>query len=112
MAGAVARRLDIIKERGGIKSREVAQLLETTPETVSRWQTGKVEPRPDSLHRLLALEFVLEELAAFYEPDEARLWLFSPHRLLAGERPADRIQQGRLDDVLAIIEQLRTGAYA
>ena len=111
MAGAVATRLDSIRERGGIKSREVAQLLDTTPQTVSRWKTGKVEPQSESLHRLLALEWLIGELAEFYSPDEARLWLFSPHRLLAGERPADRIQQGRTDDVLALIMQLRDGAF-
>jgi transcriptional regulator with XRE-family HTH domain len=111
MAGAVATRLDAIRDRGGIKSREVAQLLDTTPQTVSRWRTGKVEPQPDRLQRLLTLEWLVGELAEFYEPAEARLWLFSPHRLLGGERPADRIQQGKLDDVLALIAQLRDGAF-
>ena len=59
MSGALARRLDAIKERGGIKAREVAQLLDTTPETVSRWQSGRVEPQPDRLQRLLTLEWLL-----------------------------------------------------
>jgi transcriptional regulator with XRE-family HTH domain len=111
VTSAVASRLDSIRDRGGIKSREVAQLLDTTPQTVSRWRTGKVEPQPDRLQRLLTLEWLLAELAEFYEPDEAHLWLFSPHRLLSGERPADRIQQGKLNDVLALIAQLRDGAY-
>jgi Protein of unknown function (DUF2384) len=39
------------------------------------------------------------------------MWLFAPRRLLGGERPADRIQQGKLDDVLALIAQLRDGAF-
>ena len=112
MSGAVASRLDSIKERGGIRSREIAQLLETTPETVSRWNTGKTEPQPDRLNRLLALEWLLDQLADLYEPDEARLWLFSPHRLLNGDRPADRIQGDRIDDVLGLLAQLRDGAFA
>lgn len=111
MAGAVATRLDAIRDGGGIKAREVAQLLDTTPQTVSRWRTGKVEPQPDRLRRLLTLEWLIGELAEFYEPAEARLWLFAPHRLLGGERPADRIQQGKVDDVLALIAQLRDGAF-
>jgi transcriptional regulator with XRE-family HTH domain len=111
VASAVATRLDAIRDRGGIKSREVAQLLDTTPQTVSRWRSGKVEPHSERLHRLLALEWLIGELAEFYPPDEARLWLFSPHRLLGGERPADRIQQGKTDDVLALIAQLRDGAF-
>jgi transcriptional regulator with XRE-family HTH domain len=112
MPPAVAARLDTIRERGGIRQREVAQLLDTTPETVSRWQTGRVEPASDRLQRILTLEWLISQLGDFYEPAEARLWLFSPHRLLGGERPADRIQQGKLDDVLAVIAQLRDGAYA
>ncbi len=112
MCAAVANRVQVIKERGGIHGREVAQLLDTTPETVSRWKTGRTEPQPDRLHRLLALEWLLDQLSEFYEPDEARLWLFSPHRLLNGDRPADRIQAGNIDDVLALLAQLRDGAFA
>ena|ERR1700686_790437 len=112
MSTALANRIDKIKRRGAINAREVAQLLDTTPETVSRWNTGKAEPHPDRLKRLLTLEWLLEELSEFYTPDEARLWLFSHNRLLGGQRPAERIQQGALDDVLAIIAQLRDGAYA
>jgi transcriptional regulator with XRE-family HTH domain len=111
MTPAVALRLNAIKKRGGIKSREVAQLLGTTPETISRWQRGRVEPGPDRLERLLTLEWLVEQLGEFYPPGEARLWLFAPHRLLDGDRPADRIQQGKTDDVLALIAQLREGAY-
>jgi len=112
MAAALARRLDRIREHGGIKGREIAQLMGTTPETVSRWNTGKTEPQPDRLERLLLLEWMIDELAELFEPDEARLWLFSPHRMLGGARPADRIQKGRVDDVRALIAQLRDGAYA
>jgi transcriptional regulator with XRE-family HTH domain len=111
MASALAVRLNAIRDRGGMKSREVAQLLDTTPQTVSRWQTGKVEPQPDRLQRLLNLDWLVSELSELYEPDEARLWLFSPHRLLDGKRPADRIQKGQVEDVLALISQLRDGAF-
>jgi transcriptional regulator with XRE-family HTH domain len=109
---AVAARLDSIRKRGGIKSREVAQLLDTTPETISRWQAGRTEPASDRMQRLLTLEWLVDQLGEFYPPDEARLWLFAPHRQLAGARPADRIQQGHVDEVLALIAQLRDGAYA
>jgi transcriptional regulator with XRE-family HTH domain len=111
MSAALVIRLDKMRERGGIKGREIAQLLGTTPETVSRWNTGKTEPQPDRLQRLLILEWMIDELAQFYEPDEARLWFFSPHRLLGGDRPADRIQQGNADDVRVLIAQLKDGAY-
>lgn len=111
MPSAVAGRIENIKRRSGIKSRDLAQLLATTPETVSRWNTGKVEPQRDRLERLLTLEFLLEELSEFYASEEARLWLFSPHRLLGGDTPADRIQNDDSNSVMALIEQLRDGAY-
>ena len=111
MTSAVASRLDSIKNKGGVRSREIAQLLETTPQTISRWQTGRAEPQPDGLQRLLALEWLVEQLADLYSPDEARLWLFSRHTLLGGRRPADLIAEGRTEEVLALIDQLRDGAY-
>jgi transcriptional regulator with XRE-family HTH domain len=81
MSQALASRLNAIKAKGGIKSRDVAQLLATTPQTISRWQTGKTAPQGDQLRKLLALEWLLDQLAELYTPDEAKLRLFSPHRL-------------------------------
>lgn len=111
MSSALARKLDNIRTKSGIKSREVAQLLDTTAQTVSRWQTGQASPQPRSLERLLALEWLADQLSQLYEPDEARLWLFSPHIDLAGERPVDLITQGKISDVLRIIDQLQSSAY-
>ena len=114
MSQALASKLDAIKEKGGVRSRDVAQLLDTTPQTISRWQTGKTEPQGDQLRKLLALEWMLGQLAELYTPDEAKLWLFSPHRLLDGDSPAARIQSGGvdgIDEVLALISQLEEGAF-
>src|ERR1700741_2832081 len=80
MAITLAEKVDNIKQLGGINSRDVAELLDTTPETVSRWIKGKVDPQRERLQRLLQLEFFLAELSEFYDPEEARLWLLSPHR--------------------------------
>ena len=44
MPGAVAAKLDSIKEKTGIRGRQVADLVGTTPQTVSRWQQGRVDP--------------------------------------------------------------------
>lgn len=111
MSNALAKRLDSIKEHAGIKARDIAQLLDTTPETVSRWSRGKVDPQPDRLKRLLTLEWVMDQLSELYDPAEARLWLFSPHKLLEGQTPAQCLQEGEFDDVMAIIDHLKDGAY-
>lgn len=112
MASALAERINRIKELAGITGRDVAQLLDTTPETVSRWTTGRVDPQRERLQRLLELEFFLSELSEFYSASEARMWLFAPHKLLGGDTPADRIQAGDTETVFALIDQLRSGAYA
>lgn len=111
MAGAIAARLDEIEQHAGMTAREVAQLLNTTPETVSRWRSGKTQPQPGRRDHLLRLEWLVSELAGLYAPQEARLWLFSPNKMLGGDRPADRIKQRKTEDVLTIIAQLKDGAY-
>jgi transcriptional regulator with XRE-family HTH domain len=111
MPGAVAAKLQSIKDKTGIKGREVADLVGTTPQTVSRWQQGRVDPQQAHLQRLLTLEWLASEISEFYEPDAAKLWLFSRNRLLHGVSPAQLIQEDKIDDVLAVIEQLKTGAF-
>lgn len=111
MPNAVANRLDSIQEHSGISGRDVAQLLSTTPQTVSRWRTGQASPQPRLLERLLTLEWLTSQLADYYCADEAKLWLFSPHRQIGGARPADLIAEQRTDDVLRLIDQLDSAAY-
>lgn len=111
MSTAISRKLKSIKNTSGISAREVAQLLDTTPQTVSRWQTGKASPQPDSLNRLLKLDWLADQLSAIYEPDEARLWLFSPHRDLDSRSPADFIADNKIDSVLQLIDRLQSAAY-
>ena len=112
MGSAVATNLvETIHERAGISFRDVAQLMNTTAETVSRWRTGRVEPQPSKFKKLATLAWLAEQLAEFYEPDQAKLWLFTPQRLVAGSRPADLIEEDRLDEVLALIKQLQDGTF-
>jgi transcriptional regulator with XRE-family HTH domain len=107
----VPERLSDIRSKSGMRVREVADLVGTSPGTVSRWQSGKSQPREANLARVMTLEWLVGELAQFYPPREARQWLLAAHPLLKGERPYDRIEQGKTDDVLALIEQLSSGAY-
>ncbi len=108
---AIARRLDAIQQKSAMRSVDVANLLGTRPETVSRWNQGKAFPRPDAQKLLLDLEFIVDQLSDFYEPQEARLWLFSRQKLLGSERPADLIQNGRAQEVIEVIDRLRDGVF-
>jgi len=107
MSNAIARKLSVIQEKGAMRSIDVANLLNARPETVSRWNQGKAFPRPDAEKQLLALEFIIDQLSDLYEPQEARLWLYSPQRLLGNKAPAELIQEGRAQEVIAVVNQLR-----
>ena len=111
MGAGLADRLESIETQGGIRGRDIAVLLRTTPETVSRWKNGHVEPQPTHRDNLLRLEWLISELSELYQPENAKLWLYSPNKLLNGDRPADRIQNGQIEDVLTVIAQLKDGAF-
>ena len=111
MAGAVARRLETIKTKSAMKSTDVADLLGTRPETVSRWNQGRAYPQPRTEKTLLELEYIVDQLADFYEPNEARQWMFSPQRLLEGRSPAELIQNGRIDDIRHLVNQMREAVH-
>jgi uncharacterized protein (DUF2384 family) len=109
--GAVAKLLDDLKARGGLKGMDVANIAAVSPATVSRWTAGKASPHPKTQLLISDLRYVVDRLADFYEPDEARVWLYAKHRLLNGARPIDLIHDNRADEVLAVIESLDAGAY-
>lgn len=94
-----------------MKSVDIANLLGARPETVSRWNRGKSYPRVEAEKILLDLEYVVDLLSDFYEPQEARLWLFSRQRLLEDEKPAELIQQGKTERVISLINQLLEGVH-
>jgi hypothetical protein len=108
---AIARKLQIIEQKGAMRSVDVANLLGTRPETVSRWNTGKAFPRPETEKLLLELEYIVDQLSDFYEPQDARLWVFARQKLLNGATPAELIQKGNTASVIAVINQLRDGVY-
>jgi hypothetical protein len=111
MTGAVARRLDSLRTKGAMKNIEVANLLGTRPETVSRWNQGRAYPHAATEKTLLELEYIVDELSDFYEPNEARQWIFAPQKLLAGASPAELIRAGRIDEVMRLVGQLRDAVH-
>lgn len=111
VSNAVARKLESIREKGAMKQIEVANLLGTRPETVSRWNQGRAYPHASTEKTLLELEFIVDQLSDFYEPNEARQWIFSPQKLLNGASPAELIEDGQIDEVRRLVNQLRDAVY-
>lgn len=108
---AVARLIADLKTYGGLNGRDIANILDVSPPTVSRWGKGLGAPTIDKQAVIAELRWVAERLSDFYTPEEARLWLHSAHPLLKGERAVDLITAGRTNEVLEVIEQLDSGAY-
>jgi len=108
---AVSRLVSELKTYGGLKGRDIANILGVSPPTVTRWSKGEADPTIDKQTAMAQLRWVAERLADFYEPDEVRLWLQSPHPQLEGQRPYDLIVEGRTSEVLEVIERLDSGVY-
>lgn len=111
MASAVAKVIDDLKQRGGLKGSDVANVAAVSPATVSRWSSGASFPHPKTQLLISDLRYVVDRLAEFYDPDETRVWLYSKHRLLGGERAIDLIHDGRADEVVAVLSSLDEGTF-
>lgn len=111
MVSAVAKIIDDLRDRGGLKGTDIANIAEVSPATVSRWTAGKALPHPKTQLIISDLRYVVDRLSEFYTPEETRLWLYSKHRLLDGERAIDLINKGQADKVLSIIESLDEGTF-
>jgi uncharacterized protein (DUF2384 family) len=111
MESAMVSVLENIKTSGGLRGADVANIAAVSPATVSRWMSGKALPHPKTQLVISDLRYVIDRLAEFYSPDEARMWLYARHRLLDGKRPIDLIQAGQSEDVLGVIESLDQGTY-
>ena len=108
---AVSRLVGELKAIGGLKGRDLANMLGVSPPTVTRWSKGEADPTIDKQTAMVQLRWVAARLAEFYEPDEVRLWLQSPHPQLGRLRPYDLVVDGRTGEVLEVIERLDSGVY-
>lgn len=111
MSNAIARRLESLHRKGAMRNTDVANLLGAAPDQVARWDQGRGFPLPDARKRLVDAEFIVDQLSDIYEPEEARMWLFTPQPRLGHAVPADLIQQGRTDEVQAVLNQLLDGVF-
>ena len=111
MSTAVSRILDDLRAHGGLQGKDIANIVNVSTATVSRWAHGSGTPNLRTQTIIAELRYVVDRLSDFYTPDETRLWLHSRHPLLNGERAIDLIYNGRTEEVLAAIERLEAGAY-
>lgn len=111
MSTAVARILEDLRSRGGLRGADIANIVDVSPPTVSRWTKGRGSPSLRTQTVIADLRYVVERLSDFYTPEETRLWLHAPHPLLDRHRAVDLIHAGRTEEVLAVIDRLEAGAH-
>ena len=109
--GPVVRYLDELRDVGGLKGTDIANITEVSKATVSRWSSGKMKPQPRTQLILSDLHYVVGRLQEYYSADEIRTWLYARHPQLDGERAIDLINQERSEDVLRILDRLDAEVY-
>jgi transcriptional regulator with XRE-family HTH domain len=113
-ATAIASKVTQLSERAHLTQEDVGRIVGTSGRTVGRWARGDVNPQPTARERLLELAYVAEQLVEVLglSPDDANIWIFSPNRLLDGDKPSERIHTGDYRSVLALIDALADGIVA
>jgi DNA-binding transcriptional regulator YiaG len=110
-SGAMPRYLEELNEVGGLSGTDIANIVDVSKATVSRWKAGAVKPQPRTQLVLSDLYFVVGRLREYYSADEIRTWLYARHSQLDGARAIDLINQHRSEDVLRIIDRLDADVY-
>lgn len=98
--------LEDLRETAGLKSVDIANIVDVSEATVSRWGKGMSLPHPKTQLVLSDLHYVVNRLRDSYTRDETRLWLYARHPQLSGERAIDLVASGRAEEVLTVIERL------
>lgn len=109
--GAIARHIEDLGEEGGLTGVDIANILRVSKATVSRWKQGSARPHPSTQLVLSDLHFVVGRLQDYYSAPEIRLWLYSRHPQLSGERAIDLINANRSEEVIRVLERLDSDVY-
>jgi transcriptional regulator with XRE-family HTH domain len=106
-----AQYVDDLREAGGLKGTDIANIADVSEATVSRWSKGTASPQPRTQLVLSDLHYIVNRLRDYYTKDEVRAWLFARHPQLGGERAIDLINEGKSEKVLDVLERLDSGAF-
>lgn len=108
---AVSRVLTTIQDEGGLRGSDIANVVDVSNATVSRWKSGQMRPQPKHELILADLQYLVGRLQEYYNTDEIRTWLYARHPQLNGERAIDLIHDDRTKEVLTVLDRLDSAAY-
>lgn len=99
-------------ERLGLDLSLVASCLAVNPKTIERWQEGRAQPNEAGLRALDKIEAIYQLATRLLEKDALKVWFRSPNETLGGERPAELLARGELDQVRNVLGMLEWGIYS
>jgi putative toxin-antitoxin system antitoxin component (TIGR02293 family) len=99
-------------ETFGLNYVDLAAALDIDRRTLLRYRKEVNAPSPKVRMRMEKLREIAYLLLEVFETREQGLgWLYSPVEFLRGRRPIDLMRNGDIDDVLAVLASLYSGAY-
>ena len=107
----VTQILNDLQVVGGFKGTDIANFVDVSKATVSRWTHSTRVPHPKTQMVLSDLHYVVMRLQEYYSANEIRNWLYARHPQLEGERAIDLVSQNRSEQVLGILDRLDDDAY-
>ena len=110
-SAAIGGILSNLQTVGGLKGVDIANIMDVSKATVSRWVSGEKTPHPRTQLAISDLNYVVMRLSEYYAADEIRTWLYARHPQLGGARAIDVIHDNRAEDVLKILDRLDADAY-
>jgi uncharacterized protein (DUF2384 family) len=111
MSHAALQYLENLEKDGGLKSTDIANIVDVSKPTISRWKARRYQPQPGHELILSDLNYLVLRLSEYYSPDEIRSWLYARHPQLDGRRAIDLVHDRRTEAVLRVLERLDNDVY-
>lgn len=108
-SGALAHKVSELTSSAGLTLEDIGRIVDASPRSVTRWQSGEVVPQRLNKQRLIELAYVAEAVTEVLPPEDVNIWMFTPSKALDHETPAERIRHGDFKAVLALIDAMADG---
>ncbi len=111
-AGSATELIERVRALAPLSDADLARATGTTDEVAGAWREGRGEPRDWQLVRLQELHDVVALAADVVKADTIALWLREPIPRLHDRVALDVIAGGEHEEVLAVMDELRHGAFS
>ncbi|RRD60498.1 helix-turn-helix transcriptional regulator [Leucobacter sp. OH1287] len=93
-------------------SAKLAEWLQVSPSTLSRWQSGKTTPDAARAQWIIDLDFIAARAATVWGSGALTPWLNGNNAFLGGATPLDMIRHGRTSEVVMALSAEGSEVYA